>query len=67
MSSIQCASLCLSWQHLQDLLDLDLSALEWMMKNFPHIKEIEVMRRIIGRYGLTGKQQVSTAIDASVY
>ncbi|XP_022085059.1 ATP-binding cassette sub-family F member 2-like [Acanthaster planci] len=45
-------------QHLQDLLDLDLSALEWMMKNFPDIKEVEKMRRIIGRYGLTGKQQI---------
>ncbi len=45
-------------QHLQDLLDLDLSALDWMMKNFPEVKEIESMRRIIGRYGLTGKQQV---------
>ncbi|PIK53867.1 putative ATP-binding cassette sub-family F member 2 [Apostichopus japonicus] len=45
-------------QHLQDLLDLDMSALNWMMKCFPNIKEIEEMRRIIGRYGLTGKQQV---------
>lgn len=47
------------FQHLQDLLDLDMSALNWMMKCFPEIKEIEDMRRIIGRYGLTGKQQVS--------
>ncbi|XP_071803384.1 ATP-binding cassette sub-family F member 2-like isoform X2 [Asterias amurensis] len=45
-------------QHLQDLLDLDLSALDWMMKNFPDIKDIEAMRRIIGRYGLSGKQQI---------
>ncbi|XP_038044570.1 ATP-binding cassette sub-family F member 2-like [Patiria miniata] len=45
-------------QHLQDLLDLDMSALEWMNKNFPEIKEEEKMRRIIGRYGLTGKQQI---------
>lgn len=45
-------------QHLQDLLDLDMSALNWMMKCFPEIKEIEDMRRIIGRYGLTGKQQI---------
>ncbi|XP_063964284.1 ATP-binding cassette sub-family F member 2-like [Lytechinus pictus] len=45
-------------QHLQDLLDLDMSSLDWMMKCFPKIKEIEEMRRIIGRYGLTGKQQI---------
>lgn len=29
-----------------------------MMKCFPEIKEKEEMRKIIGRYGLTGKQQV---------
>lgn len=29
-----------------------------MMKCYPEIKEKEEMRRIIGRYGLTGKQQV---------
>lgn len=45
-------------QHLHELLDLDLSPLEYMMKCFPDIKEKEDMRKIIGRYGLTGKQQV---------
>uniref|UniRef100_A0A3B5LYQ0 ATP-binding cassette sub-family F member 2 n=1 Tax=Xiphophorus couchianus TaxID=32473 RepID=A0A3B5LYQ0_9TELE len=51
--------LCLSWQHLTEQLELDLSPLEYMMKCFPEIKEKEEMRKIIGRYGLTGKQQVS--------
>ncbi|ODM89436.1 ATP-binding cassette sub-family F member 2 [Orchesella cincta] len=46
-------------QHLHELLDLDLSPLDYMMKCFPDIKEREEMRKIIGRYGLTGKQQVS--------
>jgi len=46
-------------QHLHELLDLDLTPLEYMMKCFPDIKEKEEMRKIIGRYGLTGKQQVS--------
>jgi len=46
-------------QHLHELLDLDLSPLDYMMKSFPDIKEREEMRKIIGRYGLTGKQQVS--------
>lgn len=45
-------------QHLQEQLDLDLSPLEYMMKCYPDIKEKEEMRKIIGRYGLTGKQQV---------
>lgn len=45
-------------QHLHEQLDLDLSALEYMMKCFPEVKEIEEMRKIIGRYGLTGRQQI---------
>lgn len=46
-------------QHLHEALDLSLSALEYMMKCFPEVKEKEEMRRIVGRYGLTGRQQVS--------
>lgn len=45
-------------QHLHELLDLDISPLEYMMKCFPDVKEKEEMRKIIGRYGLTGRQQV---------
>ncbi|KAJ8973493.1 hypothetical protein NQ317_018766 [Molorchus minor] len=45
-------------QHLHELLDLDLSPLEYMLKEFPDVKEKEEMRKIIGRYGLTGRQQV---------
>lgn len=45
-------------QHLHELLDLDISPLDYMMKAFPEIKEREEMRKIIGRYGLTGRQQV---------
>ncbi|NP_001080067.1 ATP binding cassette subfamily F member 2 L homeolog isoform X1 [Xenopus laevis] len=46
-------------QHLTEQLELELSPLEYMMKCYPDIKEKEEMRKIIGRYGLTGKQQVS--------
>lgn len=46
-------------QHLHELIDLDLTPLEYMMQQFPDVKEKEEMRKIIGRYGLTGKQQVS--------
>ncbi|XP_065366454.1 ATP-binding cassette sub-family F member 2 [Calliphora vicina] len=45
-------------QHLHELLDLDASPLEYMMSAFPAVKEKEEMRKIIGRYGLTGRQQV---------
>lgn len=45
-------------QHLHELLDLDVSPLDYMMKAFPDVKEREDMRKIIGRYGLTGRQQV---------
>ncbi|MGH0135364.1 UNVERIFIED_CONTAM: hypothetical protein FKN15_075441 [Acipenser sinensis] len=46
-------------QHLTEQLELDLSPLDYMMKCYPEIKEREDMRKIVGRYGLTGKQQVS--------
>lgn len=46
-------------QHLHELLDMDMSPLDYMLKCFPEIKEREEMRRIVGRYGLSGKQQVS--------
>ena len=45
-------------QHLHEELPLDLSALEFMMKAFPDVKEVEQMRRIVGRYGITGREQV---------
>ena len=45
-------------QHLHEILELDLSPLDYMMKKFPEVKERDEMRRIIGRYGITGKQQV---------
>lgn len=45
-------------QHLHEILDMDMNALEWMQQKFPEIKEREEMRRVIGRYGLTGAQQV---------
>ena len=47
------------FQHLHEILDLNKNALDWMMEQFPDIKEREEMRKIIGRYGLSGQQQVS--------
>ncbi|CDW61141.1 ABC tran and ABC tran 2 domain containing protein [Trichuris trichiura] len=45
-------------QHLHELLDLNISALEYMLKSYPEVKEKEDMRKIIGRYGITGRQQI---------
>lgn len=45
-------------QHLKDHLPLDQSALAYMMKCYPEEKEEEQMRRVLGRYSLTGQQQV---------
>jgi len=46
-------------QHLTDLLDLDMSPLDYMMKCFPGEVEQETMRSIIGRFGITGKAQTT--------
>lgn len=45
-------------QHLHEELPLDISALDFMLQSFPEVKEKEAMRRIVGRYGITGREQV---------
>jgi ATP-binding cassette subfamily F protein 2 len=44
-------------QHLQEILDMEMNALFWMMKTFPDEKDQERMRSFLGKYGITGKQQ----------
>lgn len=44
-------------QHLAEKLDVDMSALQYMMREYPGHEE-EKMRAIVGRFGLTGKAQV---------
>lgn len=46
-------------QHLHELLEMDLSPLDYMMKKFPEFKERDQMRKVIGRYGVTGKAQTA--------
>lgn len=46
-------------QHLHELLDLDASPVEYMMQKFPALKDRDEVRKIVGRYGLTGKMQMS--------
>jgi len=46
-------------QHMADLLDLNGSPLEYMMAQFPGQVEIETMRQIVGRFGVTGKHQTT--------
>jgi len=45
-------------QHLAEQLELDMSALDYMLKCYPEVKEREEMRKIVGRFGITGTQQV---------
>lgn len=44
-------------QHLNEILDLKTDSITFMQKCFPDIKDVEQMRKILGRYGLTGKSQ----------
>ncbi|CAH9094550.1 unnamed protein product [Cuscuta europaea] len=44
-------------QHLAEKLDMEMSALHYMIKEYPGNEE-EKMRSAIGRFGLTGKAQV---------
>jgi len=48
-------------QHLSEELDPHLSPLEYLMKEFGLDKNVneEVMRRALGRYGVTGKEQTT--------
>jgi len=46
-------------QHLHELLEMELSPLDYMMKKFPEFKERDEMRKVIGRYGITGKAQTA--------
>ena len=40
-------------------MNYDLTPIEFMQEQFPEdFKDIEVARRAVGRYGLTGKTQV---------
>jgi len=50
--------LSIGWyhQHLTDMLDENMSPLQWMIAQFPGI-EADAMRRVIGRYGTTGATQ----------
>jgi len=45
-------------QHLHEMLELDMSPLDYMLQCFPDCKERDDMRKYIGRYGLSGKQQI---------
>ena len=46
-------------QHLQDILDMNMTPLDWMHKTFPNVLTEEDMRRLVGRFGITGKEQTT--------
>jgi ATP-binding cassette subfamily F protein 2 len=46
-------------QHAADQIDMTATPLEWVKRQFPQIdQDIEVWRRQLGRYGITGRCQV---------
>uniref|UniRef100_A0A0N4Z2F8 ATP-binding cassette sub-family F member 2 n=1 Tax=Parastrongyloides trichosuri TaxID=131310 RepID=A0A0N4Z2F8_PARTI len=44
-------------QHLHEELPLELSPLEYMGKCFQDINDVQVLRQMVGRFGLTGRDQ----------
>eukprot|EP00088_Acartia_fossae_P011444 TRINITY_DN15815_c0_g1_i1.p1 TRINITY_DN15815_c0_g1~~TRINITY_DN15815_c0_g1_i1.p1 ORF type:complete len:300 (+),score=86.32 TRINITY_DN15815_c0_g1_i1:104-901(+) len=46
-------------QHLHELLEMDMSPLDYMLHMFPDFKDRDGMRKVIGRYGITGKAQTA--------
>lgn len=46
-------------QHLHELLEMDMTPLDYMLHMFPDFKDREGMRKVIGRYGITGKAQTA--------
>ncbi|KAL3314633.1 ATP-binding cassette sub- F member 2 [Cichlidogyrus casuarinus] len=44
-------------QHLHEKLDLKANAIQWLQQQFPDLIEIDDVRKMLGRYGLTGAQQ----------
>eukprot|EP01064_Diplonema_japonicum_P009589 TRINITY_DN17061_c0_g1_i1.p1 TRINITY_DN17061_c0_g1~~TRINITY_DN17061_c0_g1_i1.p1 ORF type:complete len:740 (+),score=141.86 TRINITY_DN17061_c0_g1_i1:43-2220(+) len=46
-------------QHFVDQLDMSLTPLQYMRQEYPEVKEPEVMRSWIGRFGITGSFQTS--------
>lgn len=48
-------------QHLTELLPEDLTPLEYMLREFGQDQGEEKMRAVIGRFGITGPQQVRRA------
>ena len=52
-------------QHLHEFFERDLSPPDYMMKKFPEFKEKNDMRKVISRYGITGKDQTSPIIQLS--
>eukprot|EP01086_Lenisia_limosa_P014372 TRINITY_DN4477_c0_g1_i1.p1 TRINITY_DN4477_c0_g1~~TRINITY_DN4477_c0_g1_i1.p1 ORF type:complete len:582 (-),score=189.52 TRINITY_DN4477_c0_g1_i1:33-1778(-) len=46
-------------QHSEEQLDMDKCPLQYMMDEFPQVKELEKMRSQLGRFGITGKEQTT--------
>ncbi|KAL7667519.1 hypothetical protein ACOME3_010663 [Neoechinorhynchus agilis] len=44
-------------QHLNESLDLNKSAIEYLMESYPKETDIDEIRKAVGRFGLSGRQQ----------
>ncbi|KAK9840983.1 hypothetical protein WJX81_003709 [Elliptochloris bilobata] len=52
-------------QHLAELLDLSLTPLEYMFREFPEVTAVEEMRKAVGRFGISGKTQTQPMAQLS--
>merc|ERR1719457_277386 len=52
-------------QHIGDCIDMKLTPLEYIATCYPKVKDHEALRKIVGRYGITGKQQLCPMTNLS--
>lgn len=46
-------------QHFVDQINMELTPLEWMSEEYPDVKEITILRSALGRFGVSGKAQMT--------
>eukprot|EP01012_Entosiphon_sulcatum_P050999 TRINITY_DN7000_c0_g1_i1.p1 TRINITY_DN7000_c0_g1~~TRINITY_DN7000_c0_g1_i1.p1 ORF type:complete len:615 (+),score=126.55 TRINITY_DN7000_c0_g1_i1:25-1845(+) len=47
-------------QHFVDQLPYDLNSLDFLQREFPELQDVQQVRSIVGRFGLSGKAQLQT-------
>lgn len=46
-------------QHFVDQINMELTPLEWMNEEYPDVKETSILRSALGRFGVSGKAQMT--------